>query len=303
MARPSWQARLLNTLLRSTVKDRMFPASQDPAVLRRAKRRIQRLERLLPAANASVTPERLPHCQAEWVDASGGGDRVILYFHGGAYATCSPRTHRDLTAALSRQCRARVLVPDYRQGPEHVFPAWLEDAVDAYERLLSLGIPPGRIMLAGDSAGGNLVLATLLKLRDMALPLPAGGICLSPWADLACRGESYARNGKAEAMLNPDGIRLLGLRAAGGTPLDEPLLSPVHANFQGLPPLQIQVGSTEILLDDARLLRDRARSAGVTVDYVEWQEVPHVVQAFVRFIPEARDGIQRAADFAGRCLG
>lgn len=297
MSNISWQARVLNALLKTTIKSRLFPTDERPIALQNVQRRVRAFEKLLPAPNARITPIRLSHCDAEWVVTPSHSDRVILYFHGGAYATCSPKTHRDLTAALSQFCRARVLVPDYRQGPHHVFPAWLEDAIDAYQYLLDQGIKPSSIILAGDSAGGNLVISTLVKLRDKAMPLPKAAICISPWVDLGCTGDSFFSNADAEAMLNPDGIKMLGKRAAGGAPLNEPLLSPVFADLSQLPPLHIQVGDAEILLSDAQRLRDNAESAGVQVEYIEWQNLPHVFQAFVRFIPEAKQSLSRIANF------
>jgi monoterpene epsilon-lactone hydrolase len=228
---------------------------------------------------------------AEWVVAEGAGAATILYLHGGGYTVGSVRTHRALVARLSGASGLRGLTVDYRLGPEHRFPAAVEDAVAAYRWLVGRGVDPADVVVAGDSAGGGLAVATLLALRDAGDPLPAAGVCISPWTDLACAGDSMRTRAVADPMVQRDG--LLGMAAAylGGHDPRAPLASPIHADLRGLPPLLIHVGTAETLLDDATRLADRARAAGVAVDLEIWDDMVHVWHAFAPMLPEAEQAI------------
>jgi len=213
----------------------------------------------------------------EWVyQAQADPRRALLYFHGGAYVVGSPATHRALCARLSRQADARVLVLDYRLAPEHPYPAAVDDAVKACLRLFR-DFDPGCVLLAGDSAGGGLAIATLMALRDAGHPLPRRVCCLSPWVDLEIRGESITGRASSDPLLTPDWLRDSARLYAGGTKTCEPRISPLRGELEALPPLLIQVGSDEILLSDARRLAQRARSAGVEVTLDVW-EGRHVAQ-------------------------
>jgi acetyl esterase/lipase len=291
----SWQGRVLSQVLKRTLKPMMFSSRPTPARMGISAWALEASSVLMPVPRANITPSTGP--RGEWVEADNAGQRYVIYLHGGAYIAGSPRTHRPLTAALARQAGARVLVLDYRQAPQHAFPAWVEDSVAAYRHLLEEGVSPAHIVLAGDSAGGNLVLVTLLHLRELGLPMPAGGICLSPWTDLSCSYPSHRHNAHCEAMLNPGGIRALGHRHIGGHDPKHPLLSPAHADLTGLPPLMLHVGTTEILLDDARAIRRNAKRAGIRLQYREWKEMPHVFPLFHRFLPEGRKALAQMADF------
>ena len=291
----SWQGRVLNQVLKRTLKSIMFSSRPTPARMGMSALALELSAGIVPVPKAHFTALKAP--RGEWVEADNPGKAVILYLHGGAYISGSPRTHRPLTAELARRCKARVLALDYRQGPEFAFPAWMDDAVEAYRYLLAEAFEPGHIVIAGDSAGGNLTLVTLLRLRDLGLPLPAGAVCLSPWTDLACSYQSHTLNARHEAMLNPAGIKALGLRHIGDNDPKHPLLSPAHADLAGLPPLMVHVGTTEILLDDARAIRRNAKRAGLRLVYREWESMPHVFPLFHLILPEGRQCIAQIADF------
>ncbi|MFM8408864.1 MAG: alpha/beta hydrolase [Alphaproteobacteria bacterium] len=259
------------------------------------------LERLtaapLPAdvSSEAVTADGVP---AEWVVADGADPgRAVLYLHGGGYVIGSIATHRDLAARLSRATGARTLLVGYRLAPEDPHPAAVEDAVRAYRWLVARGVDPRRVAIAGDSAGGGLTVATLVALREAGDALPAAGVCLSPWTDLACEGGSMDTHDHLDPMVRPDGLREMAAMYLGGLPAETPLASPVHADLRGLPPLLVQVGTAEVLLDDATRLAERARAAGVDVTLEVWDDMVHVWQAFAAILPEARDAIERIGAF------
>jgi acetyl esterase/lipase len=188
---------------------------------------------------------------------------VVLYLHGGGYVIGSPRSHRHLAAAVAAAGQASALLLDYRRAPAHPSPAAVDDATAAYRWLLDQGIAPGHIVIGGDSAGGGLTVATLLALRDARLPLPAGGVCISPWVDLTFSGASYRTRAAVDPIVTRPGIDEMARAYFGATSARAPLASPLFADLRGLPPLLIHVGSDEVLLDDAVQLADRAKAAGV----------------------------------------
>jgi monoterpene epsilon-lactone hydrolase len=208
----------------------------------------------------------------------------------------SLRSHRHLAAAIARAAGTRALLLDYRLAPEHPFPAALEDAVAAYQWVLAQGIAPERVVVAGDSAGGGLTMATLLTLRDRGLPRPAGGVCISPWVDLTNSAESYVTKAAVDPIVTRDGIEGMTQAYVGGGDRKAPLVSPLYADLRNLPPLLVQVGSDEVLLDDARGLGQRAKAAGVDVTVEEWPSMVHVWHWFLPMLDEA----ERAIDVIGR---
>jgi acetyl esterase/lipase len=237
--------------------------------------------------------------QSEWVIPIGQTKgAVILYLHGGAYTAGSLDTHRTLAAEIARASGIAVLVLGYRLAPEHPFPAGLEDAVRAYDWLLhDQQIAPQRMLLAGDSAGGGLALATALRLRDAQVPLPAGLICLSPWTNLTLTGKSMKTRRKRDPFF-PDTLRLQSsARAYAGThALDHREISPLFGFLQGgFPPLFIQVGDDEILLSDSVDLAETARAAGIAVELEVWPSMWHVWQIFGS---QLREAIARIGAFA-----
>ena len=223
---------------------------------------------------------------------------VILYFHGGSWVVGSPRTSQHLTAALVRRTGARAVSLDYRLAPESPFPAAIQDAVAAYRELLGSGVPPERIILAGDSAGGGLSIITLLAARDEGLPMPAAVVAFSPGLDASRSGESITTKAAVDPILTATSLQATGeLHRAGQDP-HQPLLSPVrYADLTGLPPLLLQVGSNEMLLDDSTRMATRAAAAGVDVILDVTADVPHVFQTFEGMLDEADAALDRAGRF------
>ncbi len=258
-------------------------------------------EQLFPAdgLDASLETADADGVPCLWVRAAGVTDeKTILYFHGGGFQVGSPLSHAELMANLSQAAGCRVLGVDYRMAPEHALPAAHADARTAYEWLLKLGASAGDIALAGDSAGGNLVLQLALALRDDGAKLPAGIVLMSPWTDMSASGESYETRAAADpihqrAMIHALARNCLGKAIAPASPQ----ASPLFASMQGLPPMLIQVGDTEVLLSDATVLADKARAAGVPVELEVWEHMIHVFQQFPRELAEARDAIARIGSF------
>jgi monoterpene epsilon-lactone hydrolase len=242
--------------------------------------------------------------QAQWlVPAEAEAGRVVLYFHGGSYLYGSVESHLGLTGNLAKAARARALSVDYRLAPEHPFPAAVEDAVSAYRWLLDQGFEPGNIVLAGDSAGGGLVVAALVALRDAGEPLPAGAVCLSPWTDLTCNSETWTTKADVELVLDLGATRREARTYLGDVDPATPLASPLYADLRDLPPLLIQVGSDEVLLADATGLADRARQAGVAVTLEVWEGMQHVWQFVATYLPEARQAIEGIGRFVEGVVG
>jgi monoterpene epsilon-lactone hydrolase len=241
--------------------------------------------------------------QAAWFAPPGAAETpVILYVHGGSYIFGSLRTHADMLARLALATGVRVLGIEYRLAPEYPYPAALDDALAAYRWLLDQGIAPARIALAGESAGGNLVAVTLIALRDAGAPLPACGVLISPWVDLA--GTHASRQANDPYDYGPPEMLLAQARDfAGGVPLDDPRVSPLHADLRGLPPLFVQVGEVELLADEARAFAERARAAGVDVTLDLLPDMPHAAPLFAAFVAGGRRAIDDIAAFLGPRLG
>jgi epsilon-lactone hydrolase len=235
---------------------------------------------------------------AEWISAPGANPAVVmLYLHGGGYVLGSMRTHRVMLGHLARASGCKVLGLDYRLAPENPFPAPVDDTLAAYRWLLVQGYDPQKIVLAGDSAGGGLVVAALVAMRYVGEPLPAAGICLSPWVNMEATGRSFLTNANSDPSVAKERIlRMAGLYLAGKSP-QAPLASPIHADLRDLPPLLVQVGSIETLLDDVKALTERAQAAGVAVECEVWEDMPHVWQHFAPILPEGQQAIVRIGEF------
>ena len=235
---------------------------------------------------------------AEWIWAPESDKRrVILYLHGGGYVIGSVRTHRVLLAHLARAAKARVLALDYRLAPETPFPGPIDDTVNAYQWLLSDGIEPANMAIAGDSAGGGLVVAALVALKSVGEPLPAAGVCISPWSDMESTGGSMMTNSESDPSVSKERLlKLAGIYLNGKNP-QAPLASPIHADLTGLPPLLLQVGSIEVLLDDSTMLKENAHKAGVSVQMEVWDDMPHVWHHYAPILPEARKAISKIGEF------
>lgn len=234
----------------------------------------------------------------EWIVPSDAPrNKAILYFHGGGFRIGSVASHRDLAARIADGSGCRVLAINYRLAPEHRFPAALDDALIAYRYLRDQGLRPADIAFAGDSAGGNLVLAAMLAARARGLPLPVAGALMSPWTDLAATGATYQSRAEADPIHQRAMILALAKNYLGkdGDPCD-PLASPLYADLADLPPLLVQVGDRETVRDDATGLAARAKAAGVDVDLQVWDGMIHVFQMFPE-IPQAREAIASLANF------
>ncbi len=239
----------------------------------------------------------------EWVRVPGGAtDAALLYLHGGGYVIGSPSTHRNLCATLARLAGLAVLSLDYRLAPENPHPAAVLDATAAYAWLTSQGFAPERIAIAGDSAGGGLTLATLVKLRDDGVAQPAAAVAISPWVDIAMTGASMQTLAEADPMVKPDGLGLMADWFIGEGDKRDPLASPLYANLTDLAPVLIHVGEVETLLDDARRLHAALVDAGGDSTLVEYPEMVHVFHAFCGLVPEADAAVGDIAEFVRKRL-
>ena len=222
---------------------------------------------------------------------------IVLYLHGGGYLFGSPKTHRQVLIAMAKAFQGPCYGLDYRLAPEHPFPAALEDATAAYRWLLSRH-PQAQVVLAGDSAGAGLAIATAVAVRDAGLKLPKAIIGFSPYSDLAVTGESVEANAKSCAMFTPRGIREAAAIYLDGADARDPRASPLYADLAGLPPMLLFASRHEILRDDTLRLADRASAAGVKVELIVRDRLPHVWPVFVGLLPEARDAFATVSAFA-----
>ncbi|MEY4546912.1 MAG: hypothetical protein RL685_3107 [Pseudomonadota bacterium] len=237
-----------------------------------------------------------------WLEPPAAGAAVLLYFHGGGFAFASLRTHGPLIGALARAAGARTLAFDYRLAPEHPTPAALEDALAAYRYLLAQEVPPQRIVLAGDSAGGTLVLTTLLALRDAGEPLPAAGVALSPWVDLDCSGASFQTNAAFD-FVGEEHCRLAAAAYLAGADPRRADLSPLFAELHGLPPLLVHVGEAEVLRDQIHSFVERAKSAGADVELALYPDMVHVWHMMRSATPDAQRAIDEVGAFVRKHAG
>jgi epsilon-lactone hydrolase len=236
--------------------------------------------------------------KCEWINPDGSdATRVLLYFHGGGYATGSINTHRALVSQIARYAGIQAMVIDYRLAPEHKYPAPIEDAVKAYEWLLAEGFLPQHIAFGGDSAGGGITLGTLLYLRDHNRPLPQCAIALSPWTDLTLSGQSYHEKKDHDPMLVHEAFPLWVKNYMGDTPPDAPYASPLLQDLKGLPSIYIQVGEEEMLLSDSVEFGAKAQTAGVHVTLEVFAKKFHVFNAFWRVLPKAREANKKLGHF------
>ena len=235
---------------------------------------------------------------AEWITApESQAGRVIMYLHGGGYLFGSVRTHRVMLAHMARAAKAKVLALDYRLAPEIPFPAPVEDSVSAYQWLLGQGTTAEKIVIAGASAGGGLTVAALVAWRGVGEPMPAAGVCISPWTDMESTGESMPTNAEADPSVSKERLLKIARVYLAGKHPRAPLASPIHADLTGLPPLLLQVGGIEVLLDDSSLLKARANEAGVPVEMEVWDDMPHVWHHYAPILPEARQAIGKIGKF------
>ena len=262
------------------------------------RRPLDRVTAITPRIRIQRQPVTTPIFTGEWLTpTTADARRVVLYLHGGGYVSGSPATHRTVTARLAHAAGARLFALDYRLAPEHPFPAALEDAWAAYWWLITeQHVAPAQIVVAGDSAGGGLTLALLLALRDAGMPLPAGAVGLSPWLDLTLAGATLTANAPTD-YLNADVLRASAQMYSGAHDLREPLLSPLYAELAGLPPLLLQAGGAEMLLDDSRRFAARAQAAGVAVQLALYPHMVHVWHFTWRLEAQARQALAEIGEF------
>ncbi len=262
--------------------------------------RLEAVKRWIPNPPTGTTVTRHDAGGVKAVRVATGGSfagRHILYLHGGAYNFGAPSYYRDFIWRVAAASCARVLCIAYRLAPEHPFPAAVDDAVAAYRWLLAERAAPQQTAMMGDSAGGGLVFATLLRLRDAGMPLPRAAIALSPWTDLAMTGQSLRINAGADPALKTEHTAWFARSYLAGADPRHPYASPLYGDLAGLPPSLIQVGSDEILRDDAERMADRLRAAGCRVELEVWPRMPHSWQLFARVVPEGRRAIARVGAF------
>jgi monoterpene epsilon-lactone hydrolase len=274
----------------------ILASSPRPPDLAGRRKRLDEVFGAFPLADgAQAEPVDAGGVPAEWTfSTSADPSRVILYLHGGGYASGSIASHRSMVSFLGAAAGARTLALGYRLAPEHKFPAACEDALTGYRFLVGSGIDPRRIVLAGDSAGGGLVMATLLALRDAGAPMPAGGFTISPWVDLVNVSESMDGKASVDPMIAKAYLDDLAAQYLHGADPRTPRASPLYADLRGLPPLLIQVGTAECLLDDAIRLAGRAGAADVHVTLSTWPEMIHVWHLFHARLAPARAAIAEA---------
>lgn len=301
---PSLQARLLSLLIRRFVRRQSW--GDDAAAVARRARRVfgaPQFWQNFAARNLRVTAIENGDVRGKWIEPQTAAGKTILYFHGGGYVSCSARTHRPITAALARLANCRVFALEYRLAPEHRFPAALDDAAAAYRWLLAQNIAAEKIAFSGDSAGGGMVFGALLRLRAANVPLPACAVCFSPWTDLTGESESARFNNNRCAMFYTANIKEFAAAYLGGeTAAVDPLASFVFNDFHALPPIQMQVGSTELLLDDSRRVAEKIKNAGGKCELLIYDDLPHGWQMLDRLVPEARQSLRQAANFIRRNL-
>lgn len=290
----SLQAMLVRLFMRLTVKRKIHKAEElAPAKVRATIEKMSARTRGKWPDMVKVEPVAVNGVKAYWISTPNSeADKVYYYLHGGGYVFGSPdTTHLDLLWRLAHASKARVFAIDYRKAPENPYPAALDDAVAGYEFLLAAGILPQSIAIGGDSAGGGLTMATLLRLKDEGKDLPSCATLLSPWTDLAATGTTLVSNLKTDMMIPGDMIGEVAKFYSGELDVYTPYISPLYGDHRGLPPIYIQVSSSEVLLDDSLRLEKKLNEAGVPVVVDEWRGMAHVWQAIGAILPEARIAI------------
>ena len=292
----SLRAELVRLGLRVVVKRMSGPRSTVEGL----RRRLALLGLLVPRPPRGTRVKRLHLDSVKAVSIATRqslGDRHVLYLHGGGHVAGKPALYRDFTWRIAAAARARVIILDHRLAPEHPYPASLDDAVNAYRALIADGADPQHMAVMGESSGGGLMLAMLLKLRDEGTPLPAAAVALSPWTDLALTGHSMKLNARADPMIRSEEAPRLASQYLAGVDPRTPYASPLYGDPAGLPPTLIQVGSDEVLLDDSVRMAERMRAAGCEIELEIWPRMPHAWQVWARIMPEAREALARIGAF------
>jgi epsilon-lactone hydrolase len=302
-----WRGRLAVAYVRAVIGFlHLFPRQDlrapgyDWNKFRRFMRSVERVAARLPRETIREPALHFP-VSAEWFGdpaQMANGGRTLLYVHGGSYVLERTPLHDVLAAELARTAQARVLAVDYALAPEHPFPAGIDDVVACYRRLMAMGHDPQQIAFVGDSAGAGLALAALIKLRDDGDPLPAAYVALSPWADLSFSGASIIYNAKVDPFMSDiEFVTICAELYRQGAAATHPLVSPALANLSGMPPTLIHVGSTDLLLDDARHIVDGIKAAGGKARLDIWRNMPHVWQRLAAYVPAASASLTAIGQF------
>ena len=267
----------------------------------RRNRRFLATDRSKPGPMVQIKPDQLAGLPVEWVRPRSltqpDTAPICLYLHGGAFAMGGLNSHRDLASQFAQRAQIRLLMVDYRLAPEHPFPAALDDVLAVYRALLAQGIPAQRLLLGGDSAGGNLALGTAQAIRAQGLAPPAALVLFSPWLDLTGHSPSRQANAASDVMLSQQVLDEAAALYASGLPLDDARLSPLFGPLAGLPPCLMVASSAEILIDDARRLKQLLLAAGGQVELLEWANTPHAFPVMARYLPEGRAALDQTARF------
>ena len=267
----------------------------------RRNRRFLATDRSKPGPMVQIKPDQLAGLPVEWVRPRSltqpDTAPICLYLHGGAFAMGGLNSHRDLASQFAQRAQIRLLMVDYRLAPEHPFPAALDDVLAVYRALLAQGIPAQRLLLGGDSAGGNLALGTAQAIRAQGLAPPAALVLFSPWLDLTGHSPSRQANAASDVMLSQQVLDEAVALYAPGLPLDDARLSPLFGPLAGLPPCLMVASSAEILIDDARRLKQLLLAAGGQVELLEWANTPHAFPVMARYLPEGRAALDQTARF------
>ena len=259
---------------------------------------------LVRATGVRVEQSQMAGIDVDWLRPKGAReDKILFYLHGGAYVLGSRRTHRQLVSHMAKEAGVTAVLPEYRLAPEHPFPAAIDDAVAVYRALLESGLKPEDIVISGDSAGGGLSVATLLALRHAGDPLPAAAVLLSPFLDVTASGESATTRADQDPWFNVSDMAVVAsYYCSDEAKWRDPLISPVFANVSGLPPMLIQVGDDEILLNDSTRLAEKLEAAGIDVEIEIWPNMWHVFQMFIGKMPESKKAVEKIGRYINKAI-
>jgi epsilon-lactone hydrolase len=297
----SLRAEIMRLVLRHLIRPRIH-AESSVATVRRRMKLLARLIPRPPRGTETVAIDAGGVPAARIITPASRPDRHVLYLHGGGYLFGSPPIYRDMTWRIANLTHARVVCLDYRLAPEHPFPAALDDAVAAYRWLIAHGADPRRVALMGDSAGGGLAFAALMRLRDEGVRLPAVAAAVSPWTDLALTGDSFRTNAGIDPLIPVDHAERAVALYLAGADARAPYASPIYGDAAGLPPALILVGGDEVLRDDAVRMAERLKVAGCDATLEVWPRMFHAWQMLVRVMPEAKAAVARTCAFVDERL-
>lgn len=295
----SIRSRIYSRLLRRALRSGLLPDGEEGLAMVRNGENRRGLLTLIMGWQKPGKPFKIGNMDAEWV-GDQNAQHTLLYLHGGGYVMGSIETHRSMVKKLCAFAGIRGLIVDYRLAPEHPYPAAIEDAEEAYDFMIELGIAPENMLLAGDSAGGGLSLALMQKLREHKKAQPKAVALLSPWTDLTASGRSHKERAERDPMIDVEKIPNAIDWYCPNQDKTNPLISPLFADLTGFPPMFVQVGTEEVLYDDSTRLVENAKKANVEAELQVWEDMPHVHQIAHGFVPEAKQALREIAGFFNR---